>query len=616
MVNLAKILLFTLLGIISADYSPDNGEVFNYTQIYFQWDQIPDAVWYNLSLINIDSGEEYEVETQSNSNLVLDFIQWNSTLSWNVTAINENGEYFFTNENRTFSINQLPIYFPDDVTIPIYDESSSQNGITIMDIESLKFSTAMDMNGIPIWFADKNNNAGDFIFTQFLPNGNVVGFGEGSGYETDLNGNIIFETPDNIGVHHKIYKTAQNTYFLISGTVQDQYCPEECNPLLPDEIPWQGDIFRELDSEGDVIWSWNTFDYFDSTEYNPYYAQTYTGDYEMDWTHSNSVFYDENSQSVFVSIRNLSRITKIDYASKEIIWNLGQTDYMSEIYFDVDLNFSQQHSVKVLDNGNLLFFDNHRYLSPELSRCIEVEYDEDAHSVSIVWEHELPLELFSGSRGECDRLDNGNTLITAGRTGNTLEVTPNNEVVWHLKIENSGFDVTMYRSERIPNLHPIAYSVTLANFTGSIENSYVDPSDDILEATIHNNSWGDGWHIYTLLYNDVEIVSDNIFINPFENSTFNIDLSTLDINTGSILTLEIYPENAPEKVQSVDFSIYSSVLLGDLNNDGTLNILDIVILANLILAEDSSNPAGDLNNDGSQNILDIVLLINLILDGF
>jgi hypothetical protein len=501
------------------------------------------------------------------------------------------------------------------VTVPIYDESSSQNGITIMDIESLKFSTAMDMNGIPIWFADKNNNAGDFIFTQFLPNGNVVGFGEGSGYETDLNGNIIFETPDNIGVHHKIYKTAQNTYFLISGTVQDQYCPEECNPLLPDEIPWRGDIFRELDSEGDVIWSWNTFDYFDSTEYNPYYAQTYTGDYEMDWTHSNSVFYDENSQSVFVSIRNLSRITKIDYASKEIIWNLGQTDYMSEIYFDVDLNFSQQHSVKVLDNGNLLFFDNHRYLSPELSRCIEVEYDEDAHSVSIVWEHELPLELFSGSRGECDRLDNGNTLITAGRTGNTLEVTPNNEVVWHLKIENSGFDVTMYRSERIPNLHPIAYSVTLANFTGSIENSYVDPADGMLEATIHNNSWGTGWYIYTLLYNDVEIISDNIFINPFENSTFSIDLSTLDLNTGSILTLEIYPENAPGKMQSVDFSIYSSVLLGDLNNDGTLNILDIVILANLILAEDSSNPAGDLNNDGSQNILDIVLLINIILNG-
>jgi len=333
----------------------------------------------------------------------------------------------------------------------------------------------------------------------------------------------------------------------------------------------------------------------------------------MDWTHSNSVFFDNNSQSVFVSIRNLSRITKIDYTSKEIIWNLGQTDFMDDIYFDIDLNFSQQHSVQVLDNGNLLFFDNHRYLSPELSRCLEIEYDEDTHSASMVWDHVLPEELFSGSRGECDRLENGNTLITAGRSGHILEVTPENEIAWHLEFDNSDVLTSSYRSERIPNLHPIAFSVTLADFTGSLENSYVNPDDDILEATIHNSGWGEGWFNYTLLNNNVEIASDNIFVNSFENFTLNIELSNLNINSGSILTFEIYPEIAPERIQSTNFSIYSSVLPGDLNNDGTQNILDIVILANLILAGDNSNPAGDLNNDGSQNILDIVLLVNIIL---
>jgi hypothetical protein len=56
-----------------------------------------------------------------------------------------------------------------------------------------------------------------------------------------------------------------------------------------------------------------------------------------------------------------------------------------------------------------------------------------------------------------------------------------------------------------------------------------------------------------------------------------------------------------------------NLLLGDMNGDGSLNVLDVVILANLILAGDTSNPIGDLNQDGSQNILDIVLLVNLIL---
>ena len=55
------------------------------------------------------------------------------------------------------------------------------------------------------------------------------------------------------------------------------------------------------------------------------------------------------------------------------------------------------------------------------------------------------------------------------------------------------------------------------------------------------------------------------------------------------------------------------ITVGDLNGDGILNILDIVVLANLILSGDDSNPTGDLNQDGSYNILDIVILVNLIL---
>jgi len=53
--------------------------------------------------------------------------------------------------------------------------------------------------------------------------------------------------------------------------------------------------------------------------------------------------------------------------------------------------------------------------------------------------------------------------------------------------------------------------------------------------------------------------------------------------------------------------------LGDVNCDGDFNILDIVILANMILADEYDEVA-DLNNDGMLNILDIVNLVNLILD--
>ena len=55
-------------------------------------------------------------------------------------------------------------------------------------------------------------------------------------------------------------------------------------------------------------------------------------------------------------------------------------------------------------------------------------------------------------------------------------------------------------------------------------------------------------------------------------------------------------------------------ILGDINGDGILNILDLVSLVNLVLSDEYIN-TGDLNEDGILNILDIVLLANHILGG-
>ena len=56
-----------------------------------------------------------------------------------------------------------------------------------------------------------------------------------------------------------------------------------------------------------------------------------------------------------------------------------------------------------------------------------------------------------------------------------------------------------------------------------------------------------------------------------------------------------------------------SVNLGDVNGDGLLNILDIVIIANIILGAAENIPEADVNQDGQLNILDIVTLVNMIL---
>ena len=56
-----------------------------------------------------------------------------------------------------------------------------------------------------------------------------------------------------------------------------------------------------------------------------------------------------------------------------------------------------------------------------------------------------------------------------------------------------------------------------------------------------------------------------------------------------------------------------NVVLGDINEDGILNILDIILTINLVL-NNEYNALVDLNSDETIDVLDIVQLVNLILN--
>ena len=63
----------------------------------------------------------------------------------------------------------------------------------------------------------------------------------------------------------------------------------------------------------------------------------------------------------------------------------------------------------------------------------------------------------------------------------------------------------------------------------------------------------------------------------------------------------------------VSFIIGNTPELGDLNNDNTINVLDIVVLIDLVLMQEY-NESGDLNFDQSLDVLDVVLLVNIIIN--
>ena len=53
-------------------------------------------------------------------------------------------------------------------------------------------------------------------------------------------------------------------------------------------------------------------------------------------------------------------------------------------------------------------------------------------------------------------------------------------------------------------------------------------------------------------------------------------------------------------------------ILGDINNDSLLDVLDIVSMINLIL-DGEYDECGDVNSDGTINVQDVVIFVNIIL---
>ena len=70
------------------------------------------------------------------------------------------------------------------------------------------------------------------------------------------------------------------------------------------------------------------------------------------------------------------------------------------------------------------------------------------------------------------------------------------------------------------------------------------------------------------------------------------------------------PESASQYLTNLS---YEDTLLGDINNDGQINVIDIISTVNLILSNEYQSIA-DINSDNQLNVLDIVAILNIILE--
>jgi len=162
----------------------------------------------------------------------------------------------------------------------------------------------------------------------------------------------------------------------------------------------------------------------------------------------------------------------------------------------------------------------------------------------------------------------------------------------------------------------------IVNFCGAIGDYGWIEEGDVPIVSMHGDQDG------TVPYDDSAVTLFGLNVQVYGSYTINEVMN--DLGNYSALHTYFGQNHVPFSSNNMDFEIQftseflydivcsgSDVILGDINQDGVINVLDAVILINYILATDTPDSnqfdASDMNLDGELNILDVVLLVGSII---
>lgn len=275
-----------------------------------------------------------------------------------------------------------------------------------------------------------------------FPNGDLLAIYEGLGLvKLDARSNVLWSRRG--GFHHDLDVRPDGRIWILDRE----------GKLLPRINPNDGvleDFVTTLDPNGEAVRKVSLLEAFERSRF----ASFLDG-----MEHSGDVFHTNALEildgrfagldpafrkgNVLVSVLKLDALAVLDPGRAEIVWAKRGA-------------WKRQHQPTFLDNGRLLLFDN-RGPDGERSRVVEV----DPRTGGILWQFggTSQMDFFSKTLGFCQRLANGNTLITESENGRALEVNGEGRIVWEFNNPNRAGDkkelvAVLFEMTRLPEDFP------------------------------------------------------------------------------------------------------------------------------------------------------------------
>ena len=333
-------------------------------------------------------------------------------------------EYEVDGETISKTVNIQTEELPDDFILPTRveaDKENLDNQLYFFTPSSSGYTCAYDVNGdvrwyltnYALWKIDRLENGHLLVSTERLVNPPYYMTGL---YEMDLLGKIYVEYSLPGGYHHDYYEMENGNLLIASDDFNNAKGTVE-------------DYIVELDREtGEIV---KTFDLKTVLNMSDGKSENWT---DYDWFHNNSVWYDENTNSITLSGRHQDAVINIDYETGELNWIIGDSTNWSEEYQkyfftpigdDFEWQWSQHAAmitpegyVFILDNGNNKSKIKEEYVpaSESYTRGVMYKIDTDNMTIEQIWQYgkERGSDYYSPYISDVDYLDANHYIVHSG----------------------------------------------------------------------------------------------------------------------------------------------------------------------------------------------------------
>lgn len=350
---------------------------------------------------------------------------------------------------------------PHRQNITVYDKTKAYIGLNLVVSGHAPEAILMDMEGREVhkWNCDvfrawpefnPEKHYGKYVDTStytywrrahLMENGDLLAIFSGVGLiKLDKNSNLLWSTFN--GAHHDLYVAKNGNIYVLTRKAHINKKYNSQKPILEDFI-------CVLDSEGQKLQEISIFDVLENSHFAPVLRKLPA---EGDILHTNTIEFIEKQYSdnptqlkkgtVLISLCRPSLVCAVDLERRSVYW--GESDLWTE-----------QHQPTLLANGNILVFDNNGLKG----RSTVLEFDPSSRDVQWYYRGNGDNTFYTHACGSCQRLPNGNTLITESDPGRAFEVTHDKEIVWeyvnpHRAGEENELIATLFEVVRLRETFP------------------------------------------------------------------------------------------------------------------------------------------------------------------